>query len=97
MVVLFLAGVVIEFGYISAIPMATELRPRARARTLSLLVVSTSLGRVAADLVAPRVFATGGMRPVTLMAGIVAMAALLVVLFGVREVESATQDEASVS
>jgi predicted MFS family arabinose efflux permease len=97
MVVLFVAGVVIEFGIISAIPMATELRPRARARTLSLLVVSSALGRVAADLVAPRVFTAGGMRPVTLMAGVVSMAALLVVLLGVREVEPSTQDEAAVS
>jgi hypothetical protein len=37
------------------------------------------------------------MRPVTLMAGVVSMAALLVVLLGVREVEPSTQDEAAVS
>lgn len=97
MVVLFLAGVVIEFGIISAIPMATELRPRARARTLSLLVVSSALGRVAGDLIAPRVFTAGGMRPVTLMAGLVALAALLVVLFGVHEVDNATQADAAIS
>jgi predicted MFS family arabinose efflux permease len=97
MVTLFLAGVAIEFGIISAIPMATELRPRARARTLSLLIISSALGRVAADLVAPRVFTTGGMGPVALMAGVVAMGALLIVLLGVREVETSTHDEAAVS
>jgi hypothetical protein len=62
-----------------------------------LLVVSSALGRVVADLVAPRVFTAGGMGPVTLMAGVAAIAALLVVLLGVREVATAAQDEAVVS
>jgi predicted MFS family arabinose efflux permease len=97
MVVLFLAGVVIEFGIISTLPLATELRPRSRARVLSLLAVSSGTGRVAGDLVAPRVFTFGGMRPVTLMAGLVALVALTVVLFGVREVETSGQTEAAAS
>jgi hypothetical protein len=37
------------------------------------------------------------MRPVTLMAGLVALVALAVVLFGVREVETSGQTEAAAS
>lgn len=98
MAVLFVAAVAIEFGIISAIPLTTELRPRARAQTLSLLIVASGLGRAVADLVAPRVFVAGGMRQVTTMAGLVALISLLVVLLWVHEVQAAAQqDEAVVS
>jgi predicted MFS family arabinose efflux permease len=98
MAVLFVAGVAIEFGIISTIPLMTELRPRARAQTLSLLMVASGLGRATADLIAPRVFATGGMQPVTVMAGLVALGALLIVLLGVREVHAPLQEgEAAIS
>jgi predicted MFS family arabinose efflux permease len=74
--------------------LTTELRPRARARLLSLLIVASGLGRIVGDLVAPRVFAAGGMQSVTLMAAIVALAALIVVLTGVREVMAGSGDQA---
>ena len=61
MAVLMVVSVAIEFGIISAIPLTTELRPRARARLLSLLIVASALGRIVGDLVAP-VFAAGGMQ-----------------------------------
>jgi predicted MFS family arabinose efflux permease len=92
MAVLFIAGVAIEFGIISAIPLMTELRPRARAQTLSLLMVASGLGRDGADLVAPRVFAGGGIRPVLVMAGLVALGALVIVLLWVREVRAPVQE-----
>jgi predicted MFS family arabinose efflux permease len=92
MAVLFFAGVAIEFGIIAAIPLMTEFRPRARAQTLSLLIVASGLGRAVSDLVAPRVFAAGGMRPVTIMAGLVSLGALLIVLLWVREVRSPVQE-----
>ena len=93
MAVLVVVSVAIEFGIISAIPLTTELRPRARARLLSLLIVASGLGRIVGDLVAPRVFAAGGMQSVTLMAAIVALAALIVVLTGVREVTAGSGDQ----
>ncbi len=93
MAVLVVVSVAIEFGIISAIPLTTELRPRARARVLSLLIVASGLGRIVGDLVAPRVFAAGGMQSVTVMAAIVALAALIVVLVGVREVEPGSGDQ----
>jgi predicted MFS family arabinose efflux permease len=92
MAVLFIAGVAIEFGIISAIPLMTELRPRARAQTLSLLMVASGLGRAGADLVAPRIFAGGGIRPVLVMAGLVALGALVIVLLWVREVRAPVQE-----
>ena len=73
MAVLVVVSVAIEFGIISAIPLTTELRPRARARALSLLIVASGLGRIVGDLVAPRVFTTGGMQSVTMMAAIGAL------------------------
>ncbi len=93
MAVLVVVSVAIEFGIISAIPLTTELRPRARARVLSLLIVASGLGRIVGDLVAPRVFAAGGMQSVTVMAAIVALIALTVVLVGVREVEPGSGDQ----
>ena len=93
MAVLVVVSVAVEFGIISAIPLTTELRPRARARLLSLLIVASGLGRVVGDLVAPRVFAGGGMQSVAIMAAIVALAALAVVLVGVREVEAGSGDQ----
>ena len=93
MAVLVVVSIAIEFGIISAIPLTTELRPRARARLLSLLIVASALGRIVGDLVAPRVFAAGGMQSVTVMAATVALAALIVVLTGVREVGAGTGDQ----
>jgi predicted MFS family arabinose efflux permease len=55
-----------EFGYISGIPMATELRPDERTRVLGWFYVATGSGRIAADLLAPRLFTDGGMSTVAL-------------------------------
>ena len=51
MAVLVVVGVAVEFGIISAIPLTTELRPRA-GRAL-LLIVASGSGRIVGDLVAP--------------------------------------------
>jgi predicted MFS family arabinose efflux permease len=65
----------------------SELRPRARTRLLSLFIVANGLGRIAGDLISPRVFTRGGMQMVTVMAASAALLALMVVVFGVREVD----------
>ena len=87
MAILVVATVAAEFGYISAIPLMTELRPRARTRLLSLFIVANGLGRIAGDLISPRVFIKGGMQVVTVMAATAAFVALIVVVIGVREVD----------
>ena len=86
--VLVVTTVSIEFGYISSIPLATELRPRARTRLLSMFIVANGVGRIAGDLLSPRVFAEGGMRMVSIMAAAATVCALIVVIGGVREVGS---------
>ncbi|MGH8915339.1 MAG: MFS transporter [Acidimicrobiia bacterium] len=83
---LVLAAVALEFGYISAIPLMTELRPRSRTRVLALFAVANGLGRIGGDLIAPRVFERAGMRGVTLMAFFVILGSLVVVISGVRDV-----------
>lgn len=83
---LVVAGVAMEFGYISVIPLMTELRPRSRTRVLSLSVVANGLGRMTGDFAFPQVFAGAGMRVVTLAAAGVLLLAVLVVLTGVKEV-----------
>jgi predicted MFS family arabinose efflux permease len=83
-----LATVALEFGYISVIPLMTELRPRGRTRILALSVVANGLGRMAGDLVSPRLFTAGGMQLVTMVAASVVLSAVILVLVGVREVSA---------
>jgi predicted MFS family arabinose efflux permease len=82
------ATVALEFGYISVIPLMTELRPRGRTRILALSVVANGLGRMAGDFVSPRLFTSGGMRLVTIVAAGVVLCAVILVLVGVREVSA---------
>jgi hypothetical protein len=53
---------------------------------LALSVVASGVGRIASDLVSPRVFASGGMQAVTIMAALVGVVAVIIVITGVREV-----------
>jgi predicted MFS family arabinose efflux permease len=83
---LMVTTVALEFGIISTIPLVTELRPRSRTRILALSVIASGVGRIASDLVSPRVFVVGGMARVTAMSGIILLCAVGVVTLGVREV-----------
>jgi predicted MFS family arabinose efflux permease len=51
-----------------------------------LFIVANGLGRIAGDLISPRVFERGGMQTVAVMAAAAALCALAVVVGGVREV-----------
>lgn len=90
-----LATVALEFGYISVIPLMTELRPRGRTRILALSVVATGLGRMAGDLISPRLFTAGGMQLVTMVAASVVLCAVILVLVGVREVSAGERSVAA--
>jgi len=73
-----------EFAVVSALPLATEVAPEARARFLALLVVALSASRALAGLAGPALFAWGGFAAnstASAAAGALAMALLL----GVRE------------
>lgn len=73
-----------EFAMVSALPLATEVAPAARARFLSLLVVALSASRALAAAVAPPLFAWGGFAANTTGSAIAGGLALAL-LFGVRE------------
>jgi predicted MFS family arabinose efflux permease len=77
-----------EFAIVSALPLATEVAPAARARFLALLVVALSASRAVAAAVAPPLFSWGGFAANS-TASATAGALALVMLFGVREQPSA--------
>jgi predicted MFS family arabinose efflux permease len=88
MIALFIATTAVEFGYISGIPIATELRPHHRARVLGWFFMATGVGRIAGDIVAPRVFETGGTSAAYLMAALAILASVAILLLFVREIRS---------
>jgi predicted MFS family arabinose efflux permease len=83
-----IATVAMEFGYISVIPLMTELRPRGRTRILALSVVANGAGRIAGDFISPRLFTAGGMQMVTIVSASVVLAAVILILAGVKEVSA---------
>ena len=58
---------VFEFAIVSALPLATELRPHDRARFLSIYLVVSAGGRVVADWTGPTLFDRGGLATVALV------------------------------
>jgi predicted MFS family arabinose efflux permease len=73
-----------EFAIVSALPLATEVAPDARARFLSLLVVALSASRALAAAVAPPLFAWGGFAA-NATSSAIAGGLALATLFGIRE------------
>lgn len=73
-----------EFGIVSALPLATELAPTARARFLALLVVALSASRAIAAAVGPALFSWKGLAANSTASSIAAALALAAVA-GVRE------------
>ena len=54
---LFLFYITFEFAYVASIPLMTEILPATRATMMALNIASSSLGRAAASLIAPGLFA----------------------------------------
>ena len=94
MAALAVATLAMEFGYISVIPLMTELRPRGRTRVLAMSVVANGVGRMAGDFIAPRLFTAGGMRMVTIVSAGVVLSAAILVMTGVKEVSDAERARA---
>jgi predicted MFS family arabinose efflux permease len=94
MAALGVATLAMEFGYISVIPLMTELRPRGRTRVLALSVVANGVGRMTGDFIAPRLFTAGGMQMVTVVSAGVVLSAVILVVTGVKEVSSAGRGRA---
>lgn len=85
---LFLITLALEFAIISGIPLASEYRPNSRSRFLAWFLVVAGLGRIAADLVGPALFASSGMSVVALVAACSAALGVVILFTLVREVDA---------
>ena len=74
-----------EFTIVSAIPLATEVHPAARARYLSLLIVATAIGRTIGAGVGPVLFSRAGLAANAIAAATADLLALAVLAAWVRE------------
>jgi predicted MFS family arabinose efflux permease len=74
-----------EFSIVSLIPLVTEVVPEARGTVVALNVATMSLGRIVATLIAPRLWASGGLTANAYMSAGIVTLALAVLWFGVRE------------
>jgi predicted MFS family arabinose efflux permease len=82
----FLVGVAgFEFTIVSAIPLATEVQPAARARYLSWLVVANALARGIGAGVAPAIYGAWGVTGNAIAAAAANLAALALLLRWVRD------------
>ena len=81
-----------EFGIVSAIPLATEMRPDDRPQYLAIYLVASSLGRVVADWIGPWIFAHGGLTGVAVTGAVAAAAAFAIVTRWVELPEPAARD-----
>ncbi len=84
MAVLVIAFFGFEFAIVSALPLATEVAPDARARFLALIVVALSASRAIAGVVGPALFSWGGFAA-NATASAIAGTLALVALLGVQE------------
>jgi len=84
MTALVLAFFGFEFAIVSALPLATEVAPEARARFLALLVVALSASRAVAAAAGPALFSWAGFGANS-TASAVAGGLALVMLFGIQE------------
>ena len=75
-----------EFTIVSAIPLATELQPEARARYLSWFIVAMALARTVGAAIGPAIFDWTGLPGVAVAAVAVDILALVVLLtrLGIR-------------
>ena len=78
---------VFEFGIVSALTLATELRPDDRPRFLSIYLVASAAGRVIADLAGPTLFDRGGLIAIAVAGAGTSLVAFTLVTRWVRRPE----------
>jgi len=88
LIVLFMVIMFLELAVISAIPLATELRPARRSRFLAWFLVAAGIGRIIADLLGPAIFENTNMTAVALTAAGSAVAGAAVLMTAVEEPET---------
>ncbi len=81
---LFLIFLTFEFSVVTAISLFTEILPEARATMMSAAIAAMSLGRVAAAMLGPLIWAGGGLLTTGLVSGVVTLLALACVVWGLR-------------
>lgn len=74
-----------EFTIVSSYPLASEVRPLARVKYLSLTVVAMGVGRAIGAFAGPRLFGIGGLPAPVLGAALVNLMGLVVLLAFVRD------------
>ena len=79
MVALAFALLFFEFGIVSAISLATEMRPDNRPKFIAYYLVATGIGRVVGDWSGPALFGHSGMASVAIVSAVAAIAALVIV------------------
>jgi len=85
LIALFMVIMSLELAVISAIPLATELRPARRSRFLAWFLVAAGIGRIIADLIGPAIFENTDMTAVALTAAGSALAGMGVLFASVEE------------
>ena len=81
---------VFEFGFVSSLPLATEMRPNDRPRFLAIYLVASAVGRMVADWTGPSVFAKGGLGPIAIGGALVSFLAFFLITAWVELPESPT-------
>jgi predicted MFS family arabinose efflux permease len=79
-----------EFSVVAIIPLVSELVPEARGTVLAHNLAVMALGRVIDSLLAPRLWATGGLAANALVSAAMLCVAILIWWLGVREREADT-------
>jgi predicted MFS family arabinose efflux permease len=77
--------VAFEITIVAAIPLASEIAPRARSRYLALFMVALGIGRAIGDVIGPQLYTSNGLPAAALTSAggaIVALALVLVVFRG---------------
>ena len=74
-----------EFTIVSSYPLASEVRPGARVKYLSLTVVAMGVGRAIGAFAGPRLFGLGGLPAPVLVAAVANVIGLVVLLAFVRD------------
>ena len=85
LVVLGFVFIAFEISVVSAIPLATEVVPNARARFLALIIVAISIGRAIGAAIGPLIYRSGGMPANALVAAATMVVALVLTVRWVEE------------
>ncbi|HUG75195.1 MAG TPA: MFS transporter [Acidimicrobiia bacterium] len=85
LVILGVVFIAFEITVVSALPLATEVVPHARARFLALIIVAVSIGRAIGAAAGPLVYKSGGMPANALVAAATMLIALVLIVRWVRE------------